>query len=413
MTTAYRIFGAELSPYSVKVRSYFRYKGIPHRVDRAQRGDRGGVPEVREAADRAARGDARRQGASRTRRRSSSASRRSIPEPSIHPPSPVARVRLGAARGVRRRVGQQVDVPLPLGARGRSDRSAGARSRAAMMPGADDEQHAAHDRADRASAWSAACGSSARATQTAPQIEDSFQRRARAARRAPRRRGRTCSARGRVRRLRAVGAALRVPGPIRPPGALIEGRAPHVLAWVAPHARGRAPRARSRPGRALRADARCRCCERQVGALFLPWSARQRRGDRGGPGGVQRRARRPRLDAEAAEVPRASRWRRCATKYAAVARQGRRSTRVLDARRLPGGAAAHDRSLHRADAERLQGLDHARGARAPLRGARDQPARRASRRSPSTWRINPNGRIPAIVDRDEGELRGASSRARS
>jgi glutathione S-transferase len=27
---AYRIFGAEVSPYSVKVRSYFRYKGIPH-----------------------------------------------------------------------------------------------------------------------------------------------------------------------------------------------------------------------------------------------------------------------------------------------------------------------------------------------------------------------------------------------
>lgn len=31
MTTGvYRIFGIELSPYSVKVRSYFRYKGIPH-----------------------------------------------------------------------------------------------------------------------------------------------------------------------------------------------------------------------------------------------------------------------------------------------------------------------------------------------------------------------------------------------
>lgn len=28
--SAYRIFGSELSPYSVKVRSYFRYKGIPH-----------------------------------------------------------------------------------------------------------------------------------------------------------------------------------------------------------------------------------------------------------------------------------------------------------------------------------------------------------------------------------------------
>jgi glutathione S-transferase len=30
VTTPYRIFGIELSPYSVKVRSYFRYKGIPH-----------------------------------------------------------------------------------------------------------------------------------------------------------------------------------------------------------------------------------------------------------------------------------------------------------------------------------------------------------------------------------------------
>ena len=30
MTRPYRIFGAELSPYSIKVRSYFRYKGIPH-----------------------------------------------------------------------------------------------------------------------------------------------------------------------------------------------------------------------------------------------------------------------------------------------------------------------------------------------------------------------------------------------
>ena len=30
MSDKYRIFGAEVSPYSVKVRSYFRYKGIPH-----------------------------------------------------------------------------------------------------------------------------------------------------------------------------------------------------------------------------------------------------------------------------------------------------------------------------------------------------------------------------------------------
>jgi glutathione S-transferase len=31
MDNAYRLFGAEMSPYSVKVRSYLRYKGIPHR----------------------------------------------------------------------------------------------------------------------------------------------------------------------------------------------------------------------------------------------------------------------------------------------------------------------------------------------------------------------------------------------
>src|SRR5262249_34698935 len=30
MADVYRIFGAEISPYSVKVRSYFRYKAIPH-----------------------------------------------------------------------------------------------------------------------------------------------------------------------------------------------------------------------------------------------------------------------------------------------------------------------------------------------------------------------------------------------
>jgi len=30
MADVYRIFGAEISPYSIKVRSYFRYKGIPH-----------------------------------------------------------------------------------------------------------------------------------------------------------------------------------------------------------------------------------------------------------------------------------------------------------------------------------------------------------------------------------------------
>ena len=30
MADGYRIIGAEMSPYSVKVRSYFHYKAIPH-----------------------------------------------------------------------------------------------------------------------------------------------------------------------------------------------------------------------------------------------------------------------------------------------------------------------------------------------------------------------------------------------
>src|SRR5262249_11096077 len=30
MTPMYRLFGMELSPYSIKVRSYLRYKGVPH-----------------------------------------------------------------------------------------------------------------------------------------------------------------------------------------------------------------------------------------------------------------------------------------------------------------------------------------------------------------------------------------------
>jgi hypothetical protein len=30
MADSYRIFGAEMSPYRVKVRAYFRDKGIPH-----------------------------------------------------------------------------------------------------------------------------------------------------------------------------------------------------------------------------------------------------------------------------------------------------------------------------------------------------------------------------------------------
>jgi len=64
MADVYRIFGAEMSPYSVKVRSYFRYKAIPH-----QWVLRSGIQDSTPIID---------------------AMERLYPEPSIHPADPVA-----------------------------------------------------------------------------------------------------------------------------------------------------------------------------------------------------------------------------------------------------------------------------------------------------------------------------------
>ena len=58
MAEGYRIIGAEMSPYSVKVRSYFRYKGHPAPVDPAQCREPGGIRETRQNADHPAGGDA-------------------------------------------------------------------------------------------------------------------------------------------------------------------------------------------------------------------------------------------------------------------------------------------------------------------------------------------------------------------
>ena len=60
MADGYRIIGAEMSPYSVKVRSYFRYKGIPHPMDPAQCREPGGIREIRKNADHPVGGNARR-----------------------------------------------------------------------------------------------------------------------------------------------------------------------------------------------------------------------------------------------------------------------------------------------------------------------------------------------------------------
>ena len=88
MPDMYRIFGTELSPYSVKVRSYFRYKQLPHEWIVRTPDRRGGVRALRQAAADSAGGDAGRARHAGLDADHRAASRRSIPEPSIHPPDP-------------------------------------------------------------------------------------------------------------------------------------------------------------------------------------------------------------------------------------------------------------------------------------------------------------------------------------
>ena len=120
MADGYRIIGAEMSPYSVKVRSYFRYKGIPHQwilrnaasqaeyekhakmpiIPLVVTPDGTGIQDSTPIIDQV---------------------EKLHPEPSIHPDRSGHAIHLRADRGIRRRVGQQMDVSLPLGARRRPD----------------------------------------------------------------------------------------------------------------------------------------------------------------------------------------------------------------------------------------------------------------------------------------------------
>ena len=118
MADGYRIFGAEMSPYSVKVRSYFRYKAIPHQwilrnaasqaeyekyakmpiIPLVVTPEGSGIQDSTPIIDQM---------------------EKLYPEPSINPDNGHA-VHFRTDRGIRRRVGQQMDVPLPLGPRRRS-----------------------------------------------------------------------------------------------------------------------------------------------------------------------------------------------------------------------------------------------------------------------------------------------------
>jgi glutathione S-transferase len=266
MAQNYRIFGAELSPYSVKVRSWFRYKGIPHQwmvrnaANQAEYQKYAKLPIVPLVVTPEGEGI---QDSTPIIERFE----RSFPEPSIHPADPVAAFisvlleEFGDEWGNKwmfhYRWAREVDQ---LSSAGRIARM--------MMPDAPEDQLVAAVAQVRqrmvGRVWFV--GSS---PQTAPQIEESF-----------------CDTLALLETHLANRAYLFGERPAfgdfamwgqiynawtdPTPGALIEGRAPNVLAWVQrmlwPRALGEFE---SWP--ALEPTL-MPLLERQVGRMFMPWT---------------------------------------------------------------------------------------------------------------------------------------------
>jgi glutathione S-transferase len=266
MSAPHRVFGVELSPYSVKVRSYLRYKGIPHQwivrnmetqAEFAKYAKLPIVPLVvtpegeglQDSTPILERFEARH------------------PEPSIHPPDPVAAFVSALIEEFGDEWGNKWMFHFRW-AREVDQLSGAARIARGMMPGASDEQHAGAVAQIRERmvnrVWFV--GSNA---ENAPRIEEDF--------------------RDAVAKLDAHLATRPYLFGGRPAfgdfglwpqlyelwsdpttGAWIGGRAQHVLDWV--H-RMLWPRAEGafEPWPAL-APTLAPLLERQVGALFLPWS---------------------------------------------------------------------------------------------------------------------------------------------
>ena len=266
MSSPHRIFGIEVSPYSVKVRSYFRYKALPHEwivrnvATQAEYQKYAKLPIVPLVVTPGGEGI---QDSTPILERFEAAH----PEPSIHPGDPVAAFvsalleEFGDEWGNKwmfhYRWAREVDQLCSAG------RIAGA-----MMPDASDEQHAGMTAQirDRMVNRVWFVGSS---PQTAPQIEDSF-------REAIALLDAHLSTRPYLFGARpAFGdfglfAQLYEAWTDPTPGALIEGRAQRVLDWL--H-RMLWPRAEGdfEPWLGLEPTL-LPFLERQVGRLFLPWT---------------------------------------------------------------------------------------------------------------------------------------------
>ncbi len=266
MADRYRIFGAELSPYSVKVRSYFRYKGIAHQWiirnadSQAEYQKYARLPIVPLVVTPENEG---LQDSTPIIERMESAH----PKPAIHPSDPVAAFvsvlleEFGDEWGNKwmfhYRWAREVDQ---LSSAGRIARM--------MMPAADDEQLSAAiaQVRERMAGRVWFVGSNA---QTAPQIEDSF-----------------CETLAMLETHLANRAYLFGARPAfgdfamwgqiynawtdPTPGAIIEARATNVLAWI--H-RMLWPRAEGNfEDWASLEPTLMPLLERQVGRLFMPWT---------------------------------------------------------------------------------------------------------------------------------------------
>jgi glutathione S-transferase len=266
MSDAYRIVGAEVSPYSVKVRSYFRYKGIPHEwILRGQfpqeefqkyaklpliplvvtpdgRGLQDSTPILEALEER-------------------------FPEPSIHPPDPVLRFVSCLIEEFGDEWGNKWMFHYRW-ARPADQDSAALRIAKSMMPGLPAEQYRgmADGIKGRMIGRVGFVGSNER---TAPQIEDSF-------REAVAQLEAHLSARAYLLGARPAFADFGVWGQVYNAwtdptcGEILEERAPSVVRWVE-----RMLEPKMEGGFETwpeLAPTLMPLLQRQVGRLFLPWS---------------------------------------------------------------------------------------------------------------------------------------------
>ena len=266
MATPHRIFGIEMSPYSVKVRSYFRYKEIPHQwivrsaETQAEYQKYAKLPIVPLVVTPGGEGI---QDSTPILERFEA----EHPDPSIHPGDPVCAFVSALLEEFGDEWGNKWMFHYRW-AREVDQQSAAGRIARAMLPAASDEQHAGMTAqiCERMVGRVWFVGSN---FETAPQIEASF--------------------RESIELLDAHLATRKYLFGARPafgdfglfaqlyeawtdptPGALIEGRAQRVLDWLQ---RMLWPRAEGEfePWQALEPTL-LPLLERQVGRLFLPWS---------------------------------------------------------------------------------------------------------------------------------------------